>query len=99
MQHHVLLVVDDEASDVARCNRSRRRRDRAPDRDDCEYGPSRNVVGRLGVALHRRLGDLVRKLLTGRADRGDVETHELRPGRWLRHIRFSRDRGPVFQAT
>ena len=67
MEQHVLLVVDDEAADVAR---------RRPPRDAgaiacqtgtiAKTGPPGDVVRRLRVRLHRRLGHLVPVLLSGR---------------------------------
>ena len=86
MQHQVLLVVDDDSAGcrpallTAMPARSSSRRARS------RIQALRDVVGRLRVRLHGRLGDLVHDVLAGDADGGDVEAHAFRPRLALRHI-------------
>jgi hypothetical protein len=80
VQQHVLLVVDDEPAGVVRRDGLRRGCDRLPDGHDREDRPSRDVVGRLGVGPHGRLGHLVRVRAPHATDRTEVEARGARSG-------------------
>ena len=80
VEQHVLLVVHHEAANIAGRDRLGRRRDRAPYRNDREDRPSGDVVRRLRVRLHRRVGDLVRVFVPGASDRSHVEGQGTRLG-------------------